>query len=253
MDAALTELSARLGYRFDDIGLLHQALRHRSWCAEHPGHESNERLEFLGDAVLGWVVADLVFRRHLDVREGRLTDLRKSVVNASALAEIARDLAIGPCVALGKGEEAAGGRAKPSILSDAMEAVIGAVYLDGGTQAAYALITRLLNDRLAHDDQLPSYTDFKTMLQEMTARRFHSVPVYIISESGPDHAKEFAASVLLEGSVLGEGAGTSKKQAEQQAARHAVAQLMAAEAPGSFADGADPARSGEQSVPDGRA
>jgi len=220
-------LVEQLGYRFTDTGLLEQALRHRSWCAEHPGHESNERLEFLGDAVLGWVVADLVYRLHLDSHEGRLTDLRKSVVNAGALAEIARVLGIGPYLALGKGEDSAGGRLKPSILSDAMEAVIGAVYLDGGNDAAYDLITRLLGNRLTAVDDLPPFTDFKTMLQELTARVYEAAPVYVVSEEGPDHAKRFFATVLVNGAVYGAGEGSSKKQAEQLAAHEAVRSINA--------------------------
>ena len=170
MEPDLAGLSDRLGHRFEDVSLLRQAVRHRSWCAEHPGHESNERLEFLGDAVLGWVVADLVYREHLDSHEGRLTDLRKSVVNASALAEIALTIDIGSCLMLGKGEDAAGGRAKPSILSDALEAALAAVYLDGGPQAAYGLIVRLIGDQLTSVAAVPPYTDFKTMLQELSAR-----------------------------------------------------------------------------------
>jgi ribonuclease-3 len=222
MEAAIAALAGRLGHRFGDAELLRQALRHRSWCAEHPGHESNERLEFLGDAVLGWVVADLVYRGHLDSAEGRLTDLRKSVVNAAALAEIATDLGLGGCLALGKGEDSAGGRFKPSILSDAMEAVIGAVYLDGGADAAYAMVAELLEGRLVAADELPPYADFKTMLQEIVARRSEPAPVYVLSEEGPDHAKRFFASVLVEGSALGDGEGTSKKQAEQRAAQQAL-------------------------------
>lgn len=229
MESALAALEERLGHCFADESLLRQALRHRSWCAEHPGHESNERLEFLGDAVLGWVVADLVYRDHLESHEGRLTDLRKSVVNASALAEIAEGLAIGPCLLLGKGEDAAGGRLKPSILSDAMEAVIAAVYLDGGAAIAHSFVSRLFAGRFVGADELPPYTDFKTMLQELAAREGISAPVYVIREEGPDHAKRFFAEVLLRGSVFGEGEGTSKKQAEQRAAQRAVQRLRAAD------------------------
>jgi ribonuclease III len=221
-DPALDALSQRLGYQFSDLTLLRQAMRHRSWCSEHPGHDSNERLEFLGDAVLGWVVADVVYRQHLDSHEGRLTDLRKSVVNASALAEIAASIDIGSCLMLGKGEAAAGGRAKPSILSDALEAAVAAVYLDGGPRAAHDLIERLLGDRLTSVTGLAPYTDFKTTLQELSARQFDTAPVYVVREEGPDHAKRFFATVLVSGDVVGEGHGTSKKQAEQRAARRAV-------------------------------
>jgi ribonuclease-3 len=218
----LEALSARLGYRFVDVDRLRQALRHRSWCAEHPGHDSNERLEFLGDAVLGWVVADLVYREHLDFHEGHLTNLRKSVVNALALADIARDIDLGSFVQLGKGEAAAGGRDKPSILSDAVEATLGAVYLDGGPQAAYDLVVRLIGTRLGAVDESVNYADYKTALQELVAQQDPIGPVYRITDEGPDHAKRFHAEVVVAGETLGRGSGSTKKQAEQLAARQAV-------------------------------
>jgi ribonuclease-3 len=214
----LDALSGRLGYQFVDIGLLERAMAHRSWCAEWPGHASNERLEFLGDAVLGWKIADIAYQQYHDLPEGKLTDLRKSVVNASALAEVAVTFDIGPCLLLGKGEDAAGGRMKPSILSDALEAVIGAVYLDGGVEAASQLIAHLFGGPLQVAAQQLDRLDFKTVLQELTARMFDSAPVYVLRESGPDHAKTFAATVLVGGRVLGEGTGRSKKIAEQMAA-----------------------------------
>jgi len=142
-------LSERLQYRFADPTLLRRAMAHRSWCAEVPGEVSNERLEFLGDAVLGWVIADIAYRRHGDLPEGKLTDLRKSVVNANALASVAEEIELGRYLLLGKGEDAAGGRRKPSILSDALEAVLGAIYLDGGVQAVSGAIDRLFSSRLA--------------------------------------------------------------------------------------------------------
>ncbi len=182
---------------------------------------SNERLEFLGDAVLGWVVADLVYRRHEDLAEGKLTDLRKSVVNATALAEIATRIDLGPSLLLGKGEGSAGGRAKPSILSDALEAVIAAVYLDGGVAAATDLIDRLFREPLRVAASRLDRLDFKTLLQELTVRLFDAAPVYLLRESGPDHAKVFAATVLIGGRSVGEGIGRSKKIAEQIAAEAA--------------------------------
>jgi len=225
VDTAVSALEERIGHRFGDRSLLLQALRHRSWCSENPGHESNERLEFLGDAVLGWVVADVVYRRHLDSREGRLTDLRKSVVNALALADVARSLGIGSCLLLGRGEDTAAGRDKSSIISDALEAIIGAVYLDGGTVAAHDLVVRLLGERLLQPNGFSPYTDFKTMLQELCASREDLPPVYVLREEGPDHAKFFFASVLVNGSVLGDGEGRTKKQAEQLAASDAIRRL----------------------------
>ena len=218
----LVALSIRLGHTFSDPGLLRRAMAHRSWCAEAAGSEaSNERLEFLGDAVRGWVVADLAFRKFADLPEGKLTDLRKSVVNATALAETATSLDIGSCLLLGKGEDAAGGRFKPSILSDAFEAVLGAIYVDAGAEAAYGFVERAIGERLLQAVLQLDRLDYKTMLQEIAVRRFDAAPVYIISENGPDHAKEFFAAVLIGGVTYGQGQGRSKKLAEQAAAAQA--------------------------------
>jgi len=217
----LTELRRRLGYDFQDPSLLRRALAHRSWCAEVGGVPSNERLEFLGDAVLGWVVADLAYRRHGELTEGKLTDLRKSVVNAAALAEVAQEIDLGRCLLLGKGEDAAGGRTKPSILSDALEAVLGAVYLDGGTEAVFALIERLMIDRMATAALRLDRLDYKTVLQELTARQHDTAPVYVLSDTGPDHDKRFFATVIVSGQSVGQGEGKSKKLAEQAAAEQA--------------------------------
>ena len=217
----LTELRRRLGYDFNDPSLLRRALAHRSWCAEVGGVPSNERLEFLGDAVLGWVVADLAYRLHGELTEGKLTDLRKSVVNAAALAEVAQEIDLGTCLLLGKGEDAAGGRTKPSILSDAFEAVLGAVYIDGGTVAAFALIERLLRDRMATAALRLDRLDYKTVLQELAARQHDTAPVYVLSDTGPDHDKRFFATVIVSGQSMGQGEGKSKKLAEQAAAEQA--------------------------------
>jgi ribonuclease-3 len=214
-------LSANLGYEFREPELLRRALAHRSWCAEAGGEESNERLEFLGDAVLGWCVADLAYRAHADLPEGKLTDLRKSVVNATALAQVAEHIGVGPALLLGKGEDAAGGREKASILSDALEAVIGAVYLDGGVEAAFALVERLLRGRMVASALRLDRLDYKTLLQELTSRLFDAAPVYVVTDSGPDHAKDFVATVVVEGRAVGSGAGRSKKTAEQAAAEQA--------------------------------
>jgi len=198
-----------------------RALAHRSWCAEVGGLPSNERLEFLGDAVLGWVVADLAYRLFGDLSEGRLTDLRKSVVNASALAEVAQEIMLGDCILLGKGEAAAGGRSKPSILSDALEAVLGAVYIDGGAPAAFALIERLFTERMSVAALRLDRLDYKTVLQELTARLHDTAPVYVLSDTGPDHDKRFSATVIVAGRSVGAGEGRSKKSAEQAAAEQA--------------------------------
>jgi ribonuclease-3 len=222
--AGLAELAERIGYRFVDWSLLERALSHRSWCAETPGAISNERLEFLGDAVLGWAIADIVYHRY-PVAEGQLTDLRKSVVNAIALAEVAQGIGLGPHVLLGRGEAAAGGSDKPSILSDALEAVLGAVYLDGGADAAYAMVERLVVPRMPDTADAMGQFDQKTQLQELSARLGRSAPVYEVSSHGPDHAKTFHARVLVDDEVLGVGIGRSKKAAEQIAATEACLAL----------------------------
>lgn len=223
----LSELPGRLGHDFADPSLLVRALSHRSWCSEVGGQPSNERLEFLGDAVLGLVVADLAFRHHDDLPEGKLTDLRKSVVNASALAEVAVEIGLGAYLRLGKGEDAAGGRSKPSILSDAFEAVLGAVYVDGGIDAARALVNRLFVHRLATAAQRLDRLDYKTVLQELTARLHDTAPVYVVSDTGPDHDKRFFATVIVQGAAVGHGEGRSKKTAEQAAAEQAFTALSA--------------------------
>jgi ribonuclease III len=206
--------------------LLRQALAHRSWCAEYPGNPSNERLEFLGDAVLGWVVADVAYHRYADLPEGKLTDLRKAVVNATALAQMADSVQLGEAILLGKGEAAAGGRRKPSILSDTLEAVIGAVYVDGGPDAVRYVLTNLLGHRLDDVVDRLAVLDHKTALQELTARLFDRAPVYAIREEGPDHEKRFFAAVMIGATRWGDGEGRSKKQAEQAAAREACARLL---------------------------
>lgn len=222
----LALLAVTIGHEFSNIGLLRQAMAHRSWCAETAGEHSNERLEFLGDAVLGWVIADIAFRQFDALAEGFLTDLRKSVVNASALAEIAELIGIGPHLLLGKGEALAGGAEKPSILSDAFEAVLGAVYLDGGTESAYAMVQRWVAPRMLTSVSRLNQLDHKTQLQELAARAGRSAPVYTVTSTGPDHAKSFQATVSLDGDVLGEGSGRSKKAAEQSAASVAAATLL---------------------------
>lgn len=221
----LEELEERLGHSFSDPSLLERALSHRSWCAEHGGPPNNERLEFLGDAVLGWVIADLAFRRYEAMPEGRLTDLRKDVVNAAALAEVARSLEIGPHIRLGRGEAAAGGADKPSILSDAFEAILGAVYLDGGPASAYGLVDRHVSRRFDMGDGRPLFVDHKTRLQEVCAARRLEPPQYLVTGAGPDHARVFTARVLIGDDLMGDGSGRSKKAAQQKAAEEALARL----------------------------
>jgi len=225
----LAALEQRLGHEFSNPELLRRAMCHRSWVAESRDLHSNERLEFLGDAVLGWVIADLVFRQYADLAEGALTDLRKSVVNARALADVANELDIGAHLLLGRGEDAAGGREKVSILSDAMEAVLGAVYIDAGFEAAFELVRRLFVPRLdAAVDSLDTL-DFKSALQERLAQDGRMPPDYKVRSTGPDHDKRFFARVLVAKELLGEGEGRSKKAAEQAAASSAFMALVAAD------------------------
>jgi len=213
----LSQLTARLGYAFTDISLLETAMHHRSWNAENDGGESNERLEFLGDAVLGWVVADIVYSQHSDLPEGKLTDLRKSVVNANALAEVAAELSIGEFLMLGKGEDTAGGREKTSILSDALEAVIGAVYIDAGPQVTHDVVSALLGKRIVDAVGGLDRLDAKTRLQEL-ASKLEAHVHYKVEDEGPDHEKMFFATVFVGDRELGYGEGKSKKAAEQIAA-----------------------------------
>ncbi len=206
-------------------------MAHRSWCAETPGQESNERLEFLGDAVLGLVVTDHIFRSYPDLPEGELAKVRAAVVNSETLAEVANSLDVGSALLLGKGEDASGGREKSSILADATEAVIGAVYLDGGWVPAARLVMSLLGDRIKEASVGPGGQDYKTRLQELVARQRDQLPRYEVRDEGPDHAKRFYARVLVEGELVGQGQGRSKKQAEQAAAREAWTRLTALDGP----------------------
>jgi ribonuclease-3 len=171
------------------------------------------------------VVADLAYRQHAALDEGKLTDLRKAIVNADALARMATQFGVGQALLLGKGEDAAGGRHKRSILSDAFEAIIGAVYLDGGADAGYAFVRRVLGERIADTVTALGGLDNKTALQELAVRLFDSPPVYGLREEGPDHEKRFFAVVRVAGQIRGRGEGRSKKQAEQAAAREAYRQL----------------------------
>lgn len=200
---------------------LAQSLAHRSWCAEHPEQASNERLEFLGDSVLGLVVTDHLYRTYPELPEGELAKVRASVVNSASLAEVAAELGVGDAILLGKGESQSGGREKPSILADAMEALLGAIYMDRGWADAASVVMRLLGERIEEAAAGPGGQDYKTRLQELCARSFDDLPVYRVSNEGPDHAKHFDATVEVEGQARGRGRGRSKKQAEQAAARAA--------------------------------
>lgn len=221
----LNDLMGRLGYRFLDESRLRLALLHRSYQAEFDESDSNERLEFLGDAVLGWVIADLAFRRLPDDPEGRLSDLRQAVVNTHALADRARDIDLGSFLLLGHGEATGGGRDKDSILADAFEAVIGAIYVDGGDAAAREFVNRRLAASVEEMIPVLDTVDAKTALQELCAQQGHHSPHYETTGEGPDHDRVFTARVSVGSRTVGSGRGRTKKAAEQVAAREAIARL----------------------------
>lgn len=210
-----------------DPPLLERALMHRSYAYEHGGLPTNERLEFLGDSVLGVVVTEHIFTIHPTLSEGQLAKLRAAVVNSHALAGVARDLDLGAAVRLGRGEEATGGRNKSSILADTMEAVIGAIFIDHGIDAARVFVHHLFDPLLARAATLGAGLDWKTSLQEICSAHSLGTPKYQVTESGPDHEKSFEATVSVGARSFGPGIGTNKKQAEQQAAELAFAALTA--------------------------
>ena len=218
-------LEERLGYSFQNRTLLENALTHSSYANEHrdAGMPSNERLEFLGDSVLGMVVADHLYREHPNMPEGELTRTRAAMVCEDSLVEVARALDLGRYLRLGKGEDAGGGRERPSILADATEAVIAAIYLDGGIAQARRTIRALI---LGNEEELSASRDYKTALQELIQKESGSKLTYrLVAETGPDHAKCFTMEVDLNGTVVGAGEGRTKKAAEQAAAKAAIAAL----------------------------
>jgi ribonuclease-3 len=220
-------LQAQLGYTFSSSDLLRTALTHRSAVAEDLAAGSFERLEFLGDAVLDLVVADLLYGAYPNLAEGEMAKTRAAVVGETPLAEIAALVGIGDALILGVGEERSGGRDKPSILADTLEAVIGAVYLEAGLERAAQLVRKFWEPRVAARVEYPGKFDYKSRLQEVVATR-GSVPEYVSTAQGPDHAKKFTVEVSVDGSVVGSGSGSSKKRAEQEAARHALEALESA-------------------------
>ena len=224
--ASWEELRAALGDPVLDEEMLDRALTHRSFAYENGGLPTNERLEFLGDAVLGVVITDTLFRTHPDLSEGRLAKLRAAVVNARALAEVARTVGLGEHVKLGRGEETTGGRNKASILSDTVEAVIGAVYLSGGFEVASEVVHRLFDPLMENAARLGAGLDWKTSLQELSAEHSLGVPEYVIEDDGPDHEKTFTAQVKVAEELYGHGTGRSKKEAEQQAAETAYQAIL---------------------------
>lgn len=223
-DSTLESLMDVLDQRLDR-DLLRQALTHRSFAYENGGLPTNERLEFLGDSILGLVVTERLYRDFPDEPEGQLAKLRAAVVNSQALAEVARSLGLGSYLRLGKGEESTGGHDKSSILADAMEAVIGALYLSTDVETTRSFIERIFGPLIASSSQLGAGLDWKTSLQELSAELDMGVPEYRVTDTGPDHAKEFTAEAVVGGRVLGIGQGRSKKFAEQEAAAQAYAAL----------------------------
>ncbi len=221
MKKIIEELQTKLGYRFKDEKLLIRALSHSSYVNEnHPVGESNERLEFLGDSVLGLVTAENFYTNYTKLPEGELTKLRAAMVCEKSLAGFAKKLDLGKYLLLGKGENLTGGRERPSIQADAFEAIIAAIYLDGGIEAARKFVLSYIDEAVR---QHQSFKDYKTMLQEVVQRNPGELVEYVlVGETGPDHDKRFAVEVHLNSNVIGKGVGRSKKRAEQEAAREAL-------------------------------
>ena len=224
----MKQLEEKLGYRFHNRELLHEALHHSSYANEHRGDgiSSNERLEFLGDAILGFVTAEHLFKTYGDLPEGDLTRIRAALVCEQSLYEVARRLDLGQYLKLGKGEEAGGGRERQSILADAVEAIFAAIYLDSDIASISSIIHRILLDRSdAH--VVEERKDYKTALQELIQREEgHTLSYRLAGESGPDHNKTFLFEVLVDDAVTGRGEGHNKKEAEQAAARDALQRLQ---------------------------
>lgn len=226
--ADLEQLVRAMEYNMADFDLLEEALTHRSYINENPASaiRDNERLEFLGDAVLEICISDAIYRRFPDYTEGQLSKLRASIVHERPLASLAEYYHLGDYLHLGKGEEASGGREKPSLLADSFEAVIAALYLDGGFNKVHQFISMLFDPLIMEVDRSHIYRDYKTTLQELSQIRFRDVPHYtIISESGPDHCKTFVVQMEITGAITTIGSGKNKKEAEQKAAREALAIL----------------------------
>jgi ribonuclease-3 len=218
------DLTQALGAEID-AQLLEIALTHRSFAYESGGLPTYERLEFLGDSVLGLIVTAELYRRYPDLPESRLSPLRSGIVNTVALAEVARALGLGNHIKIGKGEESSGGRDKSSILADSLEALFGALYLDKGFEITKSIILPLISPVIENARERGAGLDGKTALQELLAERNLGVPEYSVSDSGPDHDKDFVARVIVHGKVVGEGAGKSKREAEQIAATMAFTSL----------------------------
>jgi ribonuclease III len=225
----LTELEATLGFSFDDKSLLQRALTHRSFLNENPDLPwlDNERLEFLGDAILGFITAEHLYHRFPEMKEGDLTSLRAALVRGQTLAEFATQLNLGPFLLISRGEEAGRGRARPALLAATFEAIIGALYFDQGLPAARELIVRMIDEKTQNILQERLDRNAKSLLQELSQGRLKVTPVYRLVETrGPDHAREFTVEAVLGEAVYGVGRGRNKQTAEQEAARDAIGRLQ---------------------------
>ena len=224
----LHNLEEKIAYHFREINLLSIALTHRSYVNENKqlAASDNERFEFLGDSVLGVCVSDLIIKKYVTFPEGTLTQIRAALVNEKHLAQLARNLQMGDCLLLGRGEDSSGSRTKDSFLANAFEAVIAAVYLDSDFANAKNIITKLIEPLLEDDNSCSEYFDYKTALQELCQKRYKTVPIYIVIDStGPDHSKIFEVEVMVNEEVYGTGSGHSKHQATKSAAREALTRL----------------------------
>lgn len=226
----INQLESSIGYVFKDKSKAFQAITHSSYAYEHrhEGLSSNERLEFLGDSVLNFLITNKLFKEVSDMPEGEMSKLRASVVSEASLSQCAKELNVGEALLLGKGEEIMGGRKRPSILADAMEAIIGSIYLDGGLEAADEFVSRFLKENYEKAINGTLFCDYKTKLQEEVQKRSNfNIKYSIIAENGPDHDKVFTAAVYVNGEQMGQGTGKTKKEAEQKAAGDALNRLKA--------------------------
>jgi ribonuclease-3 len=223
-----TEIEGRLGYIFEDKELLVEALTHRSFYYENPNTSTahNERLEFLGDSVLGLVIVEFLFLSDKNLTESVMAKIKSYLVKEAVLSEIAGSLSLGKYLRLGKGEEATGGRTKKSLLSDTIEAVLGAIYLEGGYQKAQEVVLRLFREKIDSIMQTTVFADYKTELQEKTQLLFSTLPEYrLIKQEGEEHKKVFTIAVYVDGKKFGSGTGKSKKEAQTFAAKEAISKL----------------------------
>ncbi len=222
----LSEMQQRIGYSFSNLELLERSLTHKSYSNENRTPYHNERMEFLGDAVLNLIVSEYLMNICPDSNEGELSKLRAAVVSETALAEVARQIGLGPFILLGRGEEQTGGRDKDSLLANSLEALIASIYMDGGKDAAQRLIVRFFRNLITRRCSFQGTSDYKTGLQEICQERLKQLPVYrIVSETGPDHQKHFEVEVRINDELSGRGSGKRKKEAEQKAAKEALEKL----------------------------